>query len=409
MRSLLFLCILLSCCSKSQTGIFMVSSGTVTPKNYTAIGTLISDNFTGTSLNSSWTVNGTQTTSVNNGLTLTGSTTGDNMATAINNTGYGKSMLRNYTISQTFTPVTIGSAGNVFVGPESQNDKIAGTWFASYTQFDLTNGTLQIVGDSARTIKYTAATGSSGLTINTSSNYTLSYTMNEDVITATIKNNTLNQTYSLSYQIGFTTVNADPIGKPNIFYYSFGASGNSTVKVSNVTVTSPEYTNPDYVFLGNSISTGYFTGTATNAYAYKLRSNTSAKIQVMAGGGNFSQDMLDDLSEVIARHPSYLFLEIGTNDIGHSIATSTIESHVSSIISQLTGAGITVYTTSAPNGGSPSTAGTYNNWLSNNTNFINDYSNYNGTNTVDGIHFNSGGSTIEAATIKAALPALFPN
>lgn len=415
MRSLVLLCVLLSYCTKSQTGILGFASGTTAAaKAYSPIGNLVADNFTGTSLSSGWTANGTPTITVNNNLRVVGSTSTKDMTAAINRTGYGKSTLRNYTVSTYFKINATGSATyGVYAGVESQRNSGIGNQSASqYALFDYVNNALQIVGDtSTRVIKVTSAsTSTSGISVNTSDSYQLIYSVNEGTATATIKNLTQSQTVTTLYTYDFTNLYGGAVLRPNIFYYSFGVAGNSDVTFSNVTISSPEYSNPDYLFVGNSITTGYYSGDPQNAYAYKLRANTTKKIQVMAGGGNRSQDVLDNIGEVIARHPLDVVLEIGTNDIGSGVVTTaTIESNVSSIISQLTSAGIAVYTTSAPNGGSPSTAGTYNNWLSNNTNFINDYSNYNGTNTVDGIHFNAGGETIEAATIKAALPSLFPN
>lgn len=317
--------------------------------------TFINDQFPGSALSGNWSITnpGSQTVAVIAGTAhITGGKTTKDTSLAIKNSGYGKSTLRKYVIEAFFSLATLPGSNNygVFVGPNSQRN--VGNCSA-YALIDFQNSLLQIVSaNSDGTIGTTyASDGTSMPTIATGKNYSLSLTLQENVIIATFKNLTDNQTKTLNFNIAPTN-----FVRPNIFFYSFGVAGSTDAIFTNVKVTRGEEIKPDILFIGDSITTGYNATSFSDTYAEQITTNKT--IQVAAGPSNTTQDVVDNMAEILITAPKTAFIMIGTNDGGNPS-----HSLISSIKTAINGAGIPLYFLALPNGGDPSESGTYNNYL----------------------------------------------
>lgn len=401
---ILILFLFLASCSRSQTYLGRFT----TPQ----IGVLISDNFSGTSLSGNWTKFGSETATVNNSIRLVGATSTKDLTQVLNYTGYGKSTLRNYVVTAKFK--LNSTAGGVSIGVESKRNAGIGSQVAStYGAIDFT-GSLQVLGAANdRSIYTTAATSSTGIpAINTSDNYELSLAIYENDAVVTFKNLTASTQKQVTFTYDFVTPYGGGMHRPNIFNYSFGILKTADVTFSSITVTSSELNHPNIVFIGNSETTGYYSGSTTNAFAYKLRSYTSKTIQIMAGGGMTTQDALDNEYEIIERAPTYAFIMMGTND-GN---TADAKDRIVMLFNDLTAAGIICYVLPNPNGGDPATSGTYNNSLSVafGSSFKDIWSGVNGMGSfsnpadiIDCCHFTNAGEQKIADKIHSILPLIF--
>lgn len=164
----------------------------------------------------------------------------------------------------------------------------------------------------------------------------------------------------------------------------------------------------DIVFLGTSLTQGF---PLQEMFA-------DCRLKNRGIGGNTTNDILARLTEVTNGRPAKVFLEAGTNDIGHQIATDSIFGNFVKIIKIIKKASplTKVYVQSVlpfGNNNEPSIV-TYNNkvnqyCIANNLTYINLYPLYlrnltlNKDYTTDGTHLNSTGYFIWANKIKNSI------
>lgn len=380
--------------------------------NPVPIDTLISDDFTGSSLSSNWSVSnpGSQTITVSGGIAhVKGGLTTQNPTLAIKNTGYGVSTLYNYRIDAKFSAanVTANSFG-VYVGAIA-----AGTYtgqnVSTYASINFTTNQLSVKVGTPGVFNNVSAM--SITPFSTSNSYKLSLILRADTAYAILYNLTGGDSVVTKFKYDFT--NSSSILRPNIFNYSFGVAGDSDVFFDCVTVTSSQKKYPGFIFIGDSITDGYFSGSSLNGFPFKLSSYTSSLIQIMAGGGNQVIDAINDTVEIINLHPEYAFCLIGANN--SSNFTSAF-SQLVTLITALNRHSIKTVPLLIPNGGDPSVSGTYNNLI-----YQTFYSTFidlwtTGWNTMnvgngemkDALHPTNLGMIKLTNIIKSAKPNLFP-
>ncbi|WP_310391462.1 SGNH/GDSL hydrolase family protein [Hymenobacter sp.] len=278
----------------------------------------------------------------------------------LTHTQYGKSTLRNYTVALEFDVKS--TVGGVAVGVQSQRNPDQKC--STYAYWDLTAGRLKIVGlDEAGKIGVVAASAPAPARLGA---FALLLHMVEGTVEAVLQQS--GRVIScVSFEYDFTTPYAVVAGakgfvRPNIFLYSAALTSPAAAQLRRFTASTTEYSNPEILFVGDSITAGYYAGQPTQIPAYLLRAHTKKRIQVMAGGYDTTRDVVDNLPEIIRIAPRFAFLQIGTNDGARTSDSSTLPL-VRQFVDTLQGAGTQVLLLPTPDGGDPGQRGTYNHAL----------------------------------------------
>ena len=330
----------------------------------------------------------------------------------VNYIGKGKMTLRNFDIEIGFRPCTIASGTyGPILGTNTTRNPGQNTATVIYPDFSTNFGPAFTIGAANSSgIISSKATTTNMPARSIANNYTLKLKVSADTAQAFILNRNTSEQTSLQYIYDFTNL-AQSATKPNIFYPAFGLNGLDSIVVDNFKISSPDKRYVKMVFVGNSITTGYYGGMARNSFPDQLKAKTNYDIQILAGGYNRTADVIDNLWQIIDMHPENVFLEIGTNDRGNGISQATIQANIDTINNRLNRAGIKVYHLAAPDAGNPATGGTTNNYLSTTYGafFVNTWTGcYGAGQMVDAVHPNQLGFRIIADTIQAKLPLLFP-
>lgn len=424
MTRLLIFILLLSVQSFGQSFIFpAVLGGANNDAPIAGTRTLIYDDFSGGSLNSRWNVRrpDKQTITVSGGLARVQVNT-DTIAqrggflysnittqTMIYDTSYKLSCIRNYAIEMGFyinklNDTTLG----VFTVVYSPFTILA---FSNIGHFQFSNpDTIRILmsSDTSFTFPPAGQNETSSVPVNTSDYYVMRHKINENTDSLWFINRTTGDSV-------VKVVTFDPFGwimRPNYFWFGFGAMGRSDVSFDYYHVTTTEELNPKYLFVGNSITTGYKSTTLDSSYANILKRSTSDSIQIWAGGGMGVGDVLATMHNLVAINPQYVFLNIGTNDTyngGNSVKYQQV-------VDSFTANGFTTFPCLIVNGGDPISGGGWNQWIK--SNFPSSYIDLwtAGWNTMtigngemaDGVHPSLTGHQKLAALIKTLKPSLFP-
>lgn len=115
--------------------------------------------------------------------------------------------------------------------------------------------------------------------------------------------------------------------------------------VTDLKYISTEHQNVAGCLVGDSKSEGYYVDSLDNRISDILEIDTGTYFQVSAGSGNVTQDILNDINEIILINPTKLILCIGRNDIARVLIDPLWDwqTRYISIVSQLESAGINVY------------------------------------------------------------------
>lgn len=418
----LFICLfvmspLLSC---SQVLVFGTTPPAVNEncENPTTIGEFIRDDFSGSSLGANWTVTnpGSQTITVSGGrCRVQGGLSTKTFSLALIYSGYGYSMMRNYTLrlyDVHFNSIGANSFG-FYVGATAKfNDANMLSAYANLNP-SAADDSLEILNVSNLNVAGNSTRTASGLPpINTSNRYDLIYDFFEGTVTATIINNTTVQQASITYT--FPSVGATP-RVPPVFRYSMGVCGDTDVDFTAFSVSTTQKRGIKYLFIGNSITYGYSSGDFLQTYPYLMERYTTCDVQILAGPGTTADDNFSVAHEIIDMQPQIVFSMIGTNN---SPGTGVIPFVYELLSDQLIAAGIDVRYLSIVNGGNPATPGTYNANLSvsfNPAKVVDIYTNgwsvmlaNPSTYMFDAIHPKLAGEYFLSDAIKAQLPLLFP-
>lgn len=387
----------------------------ITMQPQVSIGTIFSDDFNrgfwGSNYDTS-ALTGVTSTFSNGFVKMHAASAAGAFTKVVNYVGKGKMTLRNFDIEIGFRPCTLASnTYGPILGANTTRNPGQNTATVIYPDFSTNFGPAFTIGaaNSSGVISSKATTTNMPARSITN-NYTLKLKVSADTAQAFILNRNTSEQTSLQYIYDFTNI-AQTATKPNIFYPAFGLNGSDSIVVDNFKISSPDKRYVKMVFVGNSITTGYYGGMARNSFPDQLKSKTNYDIQILAGGYNRTADVIDNLWQIIDMHPENVFLEIGTNDRGNGISQATIEANIDTINNRLNRAGIKVYHLAAPDAGNPATGGTTNNYLSTTYGamFVNTWTGcYGAGQMVDAVHPNQLGFRVIADTIQAKLPLLFP-
>lgn len=389
--------------------------------------TLIYDDFAGGSLNSRWNVRrpDKQTVSVSGGY-LNVSTFTDtidqrvgflwsniNAQAMIYDTSYGLTSIRNYIMEVGFRIDKLNDTtiGNI-LGTYSPFVVTSTFTNFSHIQFS-TPDTLRLLAGKDTCFAVPPAfdddiTGQ--IDFNTSDYYVLRHRVDEDWIVTTIVNRTQNDSIVRYWNYNFTH-GAYPL-KSNYFYFAFGSMGRTDVRYDYITVTTTEELNPKYLFVGNSITTGYNATSADSAYANILKRSTNDSIQIWAGGGMGVDEIPLTYTRMFEVNPQYVFLNLGTNNTYNGGNSAKYQA----IVDTLTDKGYTVFPCLIVNGGDPVAGAGWNKWIKDTypSSYIDLWTAGWNTMTIgngemyDGVHPTLTGHQKLAALIKTLKPSLFP-
>lgn len=177
------------------------------------------------------------------------------------------------------------------------------------------------------------ATSASSLPMTIGSIITLSIERNGYNVVATASNGTNSITVSYDFSTAYgTTAFLDNTGKYAL--YSFGG----TQTIQKLSVGSSEQIDNELMIIGDSKIQGYYLSREFNRLNNLLENTT-----INAGGNDTTVEVLDRISEIIALNPKKVILSIGSNDIRYGRSLASVQTDYSSIVTQLTSAGIEVY------------------------------------------------------------------
>lgn len=209
-----------------------------------------------------------------------------------------------------------------------------------------------------------------------------------------------------------------PDNYPNVWKIYMGLLG-GTQHIYDLGKYSEERTGVP-AFIGNSIMSGV---TASSVYARSEAHMNADRDQyvVLGGPGAVSADLLSLSTEITTLvHPSYLWIEIGTNDLVVATSIPTFTSNVNTLVTNAQGAGVSVVIESTCPRGSTNNVVPYNTALqsvasSNSVPYVDIYTvlsdgsgNYKPDFMADGIHPNEAGYLLIAKMRMKAVPGLFP-
>lgn len=166
----------------------------------------------------------------------------------------------------------------------------------------------------------------------------------ENIMTITATNvtnpNTVSLTYTFSYSLSVSSNEVKPnTGKiiiipssttTNIKFYKFG---------------SPYAANVNRMFIGDSITSGYFGNAEANKFQNLYSVATGNSIATMAGAGDRSIELANAtaLSKYTLFSPTKVHILIGTNDVANGVSLATIQANINSIISAFQAVGSQIF------------------------------------------------------------------
>lgn len=190
-----------------------------------------------------------------------------------------------------------------------------------------------------------ATSGAARLTANVGDQIEYTVTFEFNVVTFSVRNMINPNTYqTISWTNSLALVYPGAASKllPNINQIAFlNYYGDYTI--NDYSYTDNEYKNNYLVVIGDSKSEGYYADTFANRYANLIAWKTSGVVQVAAGSGNVTQDILNGINEILIKKPKYAVMCIGRNDIANGVAAGTWQYNYATIYTKLEASGIKVY------------------------------------------------------------------
>ena len=175
----------------------------------------------------------------------------------------------------------------------------------------------------------------------------------EDVTKGTIQN--------VSYQYSIASGAGNLL--PNIGRFSIFSIG-GTQTVTSLKFTSGVPKGADVACIGDSKTVGYYATNYAGTWC-SLMQGLGYRAYPLAGGYDTTTDIASEVTEIESLAPKYAVLMIGGNDARNGVSSATYEANIASIVSNLTGAGITVYVATYPVENSGVNMNTLNAWITN--------------------------------------------
>jgi len=204
---------------------------------------------------------------------------------------------------------------------------------------DVLFGQIRFYTDTGNTVLQTSGTA---MTLQDYDDLTATLTRDKNVFTVTYENHrsgeilTMSYTFSLVYPIA-------PLFTPRVYNPAIWTTG-GTQTVTNWVFSSSALVGAKFIFIGDSITSGYFANTTTNRWA-ELAAGTSA-FNVYAGPGNFANEF--NSAEIINLSPVKAVVCLGTNDKLSFVPDATIITRITTLKNALQAAGITVIVCMVP-------------------------------------------------------------
>jgi lysophospholipase L1-like esterase len=370
-----------------------------------ALGTVLNDSFARSTLGINYDPTGTW---VPNG-TLLPITGGSNTFTLRCRYFYGQSS-QNATQSTAFTLAVAPSATTYGMGIGWSDFSSPDQERTIAVKLDLTNtansGKVFIYtwdGSSAVTVGTSAA----ALTVNNGDQFTLSVT--KSIVGGVMRYaaTATDITGGGSATINYDSFLGDSSGDFSLF--NFGG----TINITNYTITINEQTNKSILTVGNSLTYGAFASTITQGYAYNINSSYN----VSGGPGDYTQTSTRKLRSLTDLNAKYYLVMIGGNDVAGGVSAGTYQNNHKQLVRSIRNEGYRVIVLYVPprNDGDVTALNSFIAATYTDLTVINGYTVLEGLSTKlktiydfgDGVHWNTAGHSIEAATIKAAMPVLY--
>lgn len=173
----------------------------------------------------------------------------------------------------------------------------------------------------------------------------VSFMNNIGTFTATFRNITQDgplRTISVDYSNPFIYPYPGYFQSPVIFQPAFQCSrGEYTITSWSFTLNVSKKI--DLLIIGDSKSEGYYAPITERISGLWKSNNPSKVVQLNAGSGNVTQDILNNMPEILIQEPKNVILFIGRNDISNGVLTATWQANYASIVSQLEAIGCVVW------------------------------------------------------------------
>lgn len=259
-------------------------------------------------------------------------------------------------------------------------------------------------------------TGGTAVRVQNNDEYRLTVTVTDNQIFYTIVNITnSNQTYSSFYTFLFT---AAATTMNNTGRFAMCLLG-GTQQVHDWVITSTALIqNTKVCFVGNSIVYGCYSGSGSNSrWPLKAMQGSSSAFTINSGSADYTQSIVNKLSELVALTPTFVVLMVGGNDLQFGISSGTWQANYTNVVNTLKASGIQViHCYATPRNSTNVTS--LNSWISSTftTDVIVDTYTplWSGSGTSlhatydsgDGVHPNSAGHNLIATTVITAAPFL---
>ncbi len=330
------------------------------------LGTILNDDFTTLSnLNNYAITNPNSTWAITGGFCHTSRTgvVGD-FADYMQQTAYGSSSLDNWnqTLDWNISGVQVAGSNGIAIGIKS-TCQFSTHEYIVLGQCGVGNaGFVRFYKEGSQ-----VASNLTGMTCSAGDHMTLEIIRTGLVYDVTLYNRTTGSSRTIHYTTISTTTTANLT--PTCGQYTIYNIGGTFDLRANV-VTSPDYRNADYCFIGDSITVGYRAANIAAGWpAQSMLAVPTKKSLVEACVGGVSGDVLLYMKELLLVNAKTYVLMIGVNDLDNSVTDATFKANYASIVTQLQHNGSRVFhcLITPKNGPDPTS---WNTWIS--TNYLHD-------------------------------------
>lgn len=166
------------------------------------------------------------------------------------------------------------------------------------------------------------------------------FTESTIVVTATNMTtpDSVSVTYTWPYNVGATNI------KPNLGQLTISAP-TTAIDLKSFKFGSQYSVGVDRLFIGDSITSGYYGGSESNRFQNQYAIATGKKIATFAGPGDGTKETNKTavLNYIKLFKPKKAHILLGTNDIANGLSQATIQANLSAIISSLVSIGTIVF------------------------------------------------------------------